>query len=88
MHCRENLLYTHFMPGHPEFSFFESLTSDHRRRFYEQHRSLALLMILLLLLAPFIGLYVTGLLGSVLGVLLSVAAYFLMPPFWIMLDLQ
>jgi thiamine transporter ThiT len=82
------LLYTPFMPDRSDFSFFESLTGDHRRRFYEQHRSLALLMILILLVAPFAGLYVTGLVGSVLGVLLSVIAYYLTPPLWIMLDLQ
>lgn len=76
------------MPDPSDFSFFESLTSDHRRRFYERHRSVAVLMILVLLLAPFAGLYVTGLLGSVLGLLLSVAAYYLTPPLWIMLDLQ
>jgi len=76
------------MPDPSDFSVFESLTSDHRRRFYEQHRPLALLMILILLLAPFAGLYVTGLLGSIVGVLLSVAAYYLTPPLWIMLDLQ
>jgi len=76
------------MPDRSDFSFFESLTSDHRRRFYEHHRLLALLMILILLLAPFAGLYVTGLLGSVVGVLLSVAAYYLTPLLWIMFDLQ
>ncbi|MDK2743568.1 MAG: hypothetical protein H8K03_01650 [Nitrospira sp.] len=76
------------MSGGSDFSFFESLTGDHRRRFYERHRRLALLMIVILLLAPFAGLYVTGLLGSVVGVLLSVAAYYLTPPLWIMLDLQ
>jgi thiamine transporter ThiT len=76
------------MPDRSDFSFFESLTSDHRRRFYEHHRSLALLLILVLLLAPFAGLYVTGLLGLVVGVLLSGAAYYLTPPLWIMLDLQ
>jgi hypothetical protein len=37
-------------------------------------------MILIPFLAPFAGLYVTGLLGSVVGVVLSVAAYYLMPP--------
>lgn len=42
-------------------------------------------MILILFFAPFAGLYVTGLLGSVLGVLLSVAAYYLMPPLWLLL---
>ncbi len=76
------------MSNRSDFSFFESLTSDHRRRFYECHRRLALFMILIVLLAPFAGLYVTGLLGSVVGVLLSVAAYYLTPPLWIMLDLQ
>lgn len=39
-------------------------------------------MILILFLAPFAGLYVTGLLGSVVGVVLSVAAYYLMPLLW------
>jgi len=65
-------------------SFTEGLTGDHRRRFYERHRSLALLMILVLLLAPFAGLYVTGLLGSILGVVLSVAAYYVTPAVWLM----
>ena len=64
-------------------SFSESLTAHHRRTFYECHRSLALLMILILFLAPFAGLYVTGLLGSVVGVVLSVAAYYLVPPLWL-----
>ena len=71
------------MPGHASFSFSESLTTDHRRMFYERHRSLAVLMILILFLAPFAGLYVTGLLGSVVGVVLSVAAYYLVPPLWL-----
>ena len=65
-------------------SFSESLTADHRRTFYERHRSLAVLMILILFLAPFAGLYVTGLLGSMIGVGLSVAAYFLLPPLWLL----
>jgi len=37
-------------------SFSEALTGDYRRKFYECHRSLALLMIFILLLAPFAGL--------------------------------
>jgi hypothetical protein len=36
-------------------------------------------MVLLLFLLPFVGLYVTGLLGAVVGFLLSIAAYFLTP---------
>jgi hypothetical protein len=62
----------------------ESLTAHYRRTFYECHRSLAVLMILILFLAPFAGLYVTGLLGSMVGVVLSVAAYYLTPPLWCM----
>ena len=73
------------MSDRSRLSFAEALTGHHRRRFYEHHRSLALLMILILLLAPFAGLYVTGLLGSVFGVVLSVVAYYLMPPLWLML---
>lgn len=79
-----DLFYTAPMPDHPHLSFVEALTGDHRRRFYECHRSLALLMILILLLAPFAGLYVTGLLGSILGVVLSVAAYYVTPALWLM----
>ena len=66
-------------------SLAESLTADHRRTFYERHRSLAILMILILFLAPFAGLYITGLLGAVTGVGLSVAAYVLLPPLWLLL---
>ncbi|HEX5645435.1 MAG TPA: hypothetical protein VFX56_00580 [Nitrospira sp.] len=73
------------MPDPSGLSFTESLTGHHRRTFYERHRSLAVLMILILFLAPFAGLYVTGLLGSVVGVVLSVAAYYLMPPLWLLL---
>ena len=72
------------MPDPSGLSFPESLTGHHRRTFYERHRSLALLMILILFLAPFAGLYVTGLLGSVVGVVLSITAYYLMPLLWSM----
>ena len=73
------------MPDRSGLSLSESLTGDHRRGFYERHRSLAVLMILILFLAPFAGLYVTGLLGAAIGVVLSVAAYYLMPPLWRMI---
>jgi hypothetical protein len=73
------------MPDRSDRIVTESLTSDYRRKFYEGHRPIALLMILILFLAPFVGLYVTGLLGSVLGVLLSVAAYYLTPSLWLLL---
>jgi hypothetical protein len=65
-----------------DISFIESLNSERRRRFYEGHRSLALLMILIVFLSPFAGLYVASLFGAVVGVLLSFAAYYLAPFIW------
>jgi hypothetical protein len=59
-----------------------SFSAEARRRFYEDHRSLALFMILVVFAAPFAGLYVAGLLGVAIGVLLSAAAYVLIPWLW------
>ncbi len=70
------------MPDRFTGSFTESLTAGHSRSFYEGHRSFALMMILILFLSPFAGLYVMGLLGSVIGVLLSVVAYYVVPSLW------
>lgn len=58
------------------------LTADSRRIFYEGHRSVALFMLLVVCAAPFAGLYVAGLLGVVVGVLVSAAAYVLTPYLW------
>ena len=71
------------MPLRSELSFTDSLTSEQRKIFYERHRFLAILMILIVLLFPFAGLYVTGLFGAVLGLLLSLAAYYLTPYVWL-----
>ena len=46
----------------------------------------AIAMILIVFLLPFAGLYVTGLLGPVLGVLISVAGYYLTPYVWLKLE--
>lgn len=73
------------MSNRSNVSFSESLTGDYRRRFYEEHRSIAIAMIMVVFVAPFAGLYVTGLLGVVLGVVLSVAAYYFMPYLWLVL---
>lgn len=54
-------------------------SAEDRRTFYEGHRSLALFMILVVFAAPFAGLYVAGLFGVVVGVLVSAAAYVLLP---------
>jgi hypothetical protein len=71
------------MPQPSDLSFAESLTSERRQIFYERRRFLAMLMILVVLLFPFAGLYVTGLLGAVLGLLLSIAAFYLTPYVWL-----
>jgi hypothetical protein len=60
-------------------SFAESLKSDQRRNFYENHKPIAVLMILIVFLFPFFGLFVVGLFGAVLGVVISVAGYYLTP---------
>ena len=57
-------------------------STELRRAFYEAHPSIALFMLLVVLAAPFAGLYVAGLLGVVVGVLASAAAYVLMPFVW------
>jgi hypothetical protein len=62
-----------------EVSFAESLKSDQRRNFYENHKPIAVLMILIVFLFPFFGLFVVGLFGAVLGVVISVAGYYLTP---------
>ena len=77
------LYYTASMPLPSDRSFTESFNSDQRRGFYERHRSIAILMIVIVFLSPFAGLYVTGLFGGVLGVLLSVAGYYLTPYVWL-----
>ena len=73
------------MPLRSELSFTDSLTSVQRQMFYERHRFLAILMILIVLLFQFAGLYVTGLLGAGVGVLLSMACYYLTPYVWLKL---
>lgn len=77
--------YTVCMPLDSNPSFIESLTAEQRRNFYGGHRSIAIVMILIVFLLPFAGLYVTGLFGAVLGVLVSVAGYYLTPYVWIKL---
>jgi len=62
-----------------DLTFIDSLTSTQRTRFYERHKPIAVVMILVVFLFPFVGLFVRGLFGVVLGVLLSVLAYYLTP---------
>jgi uncharacterized iron-regulated membrane protein len=68
------------MPDRSDFAL--SFSAESRRKFYEGHRSLALFMLLVVFAAPFAGLYVAGLFGVVVGVLVSAAAYVLTAYLW------
>lgn len=63
----------------PALSLSESLTLERRMAFYERHKPIAVVMILLVFLLPFAGLFAYGLIGSVAGVILSVVSYYLAP---------
>jgi uncharacterized membrane protein required for colicin V production len=62
-----------------EISFLESLKSVPRRHFYERNPQIAIAMIIILFLAPFVGIFVNGLIGAVWGVVFSVLGYYLAP---------
>ena len=81
--CTHCFFYTPSMPPPSDLSFAESLSSEQRQNFYERQRFLAILMILVVLFSPFAGVYVTGLIGAGIGVLLSIAAYYLTPYVWL-----
>ena len=62
-----------------ELSFFESLRSEARRYFYERNPRIAIAMIVIVFLAPIVGIFVKGLIGAVWGVVFSVVGYYLAP---------
>jgi len=62
-----------------DVSLSNSLKSAQRKTFYEGHKEIALIMILVVFLFPLFGVYISGFLGATLGMLLSLFAYFLTP---------
>lgn len=74
------------MASSSELSFADSLKSEQRKHFYERHLRIAMAMILVVFLAPFVGLTVAGLAGAVWGIVLSIGAYYLTP--YVVLKLQ
>ena len=68
-----------------EVTFSDSLKSDQRKAFYEGHKGIAVVMIVVLFLLPIVGVFVRGLSGAIMGVLISVVAYYLTP--YVMLKL-
>lgn len=63
----------------PNVSLSDSFNKTHRLAFYEGHKKVAMVMILVLFLFPLFGVYISGLLGAAVGLLLSLVAYFLTP---------
>lgn len=70
------------MARRSEFRGTDSFSAESRRAFYEAHPSIALFLLVVVCAAPFAGLWVAGLLGVVIGVLVSAAAYILTPSLW------
>ena len=65
------------VPSHVSLS--HSLKGEQRKAFYEGHKNIALIMILVVFLFPLFGVYISGLLGAAVGMLFSLVAYFLTP---------
>jgi hypothetical protein len=78
-HTVAHLFYTGPMALTPDLSFSDSLKSDRRTAFYERHKGIALGMILIVFLLPLVGVVVKGLAGAVMGVVISVLAFYLAP---------
>ena len=73
------LFYTVPMDLPPDITLADSFKSDRRKAFYEHHKGVAIAMILILFLLPLVGVFVNGMSGAVLGVLISVSGYYLAP---------
>lgn len=63
----------------PTLSLSESLTPERRMAFYESHKPIAVLMIAIVFLLPFVGLFLYGLIGAVASVVVSAIGYALTP---------
>ena len=64
---------------HMERSFKDSLTAERRRDFYERHKALAVLMVLIVFICPILGVFLKGVPGLILGVVIPVVGYYLIP---------
>ena len=64
---------------HVERSFKDSITAERRRDFYERHKPLAVLMVLIVFSCPILGVFLKGVPGLILGVVIPVVGYYLIP---------
>jgi len=60
-------------------SFKGSLTSEGRREFYERHKPIAVLMVLIVFIAPILGVFLEGVPGLLLGASAPIVGYYLTP---------
>ena len=60
-------------------SFKGLLTSERRRDFYERHKSIAVLMILIVFISPIFGVFLEGVPGLLLGAIVPIVGYYLLP---------
>jgi hypothetical protein len=67
------------MTFHRDLSFADSLKQIPRREFYDEHKLIAVAMIVIVFLLPVAGIAVGGLMGAISGALISFAAYYLTP---------
>ena len=79
LHLSSKRVYSGGMASPLLMSFADSLKYVQRRAFYDEHPLLAVWMIVIVLILPFVGLLVGGLFGVIAGALVSFAAYYLMP---------
>jgi hypothetical protein len=63
----------------PERTFKDSPASDTRKEFYEAHKPIAIVMILIIFTFPIAGVFVKGVSGLLFGVVTSVLGYYLLP---------
>lgn len=65
---------------HPsEPSFKASLKADQRRQFYERNKPIAVVLIVVVFVAPILGVFLNGLAGLFWGMTVSVLGYYLTP---------
>ena len=60
-------------------SFKSSLTSERRRDFYERHKSIAVLMVLIVFISPILGVFLEGVPGLLVGAIVPIVGYYLLP---------
>lgn len=64
---------------HMKRSFKDSLTAERRRDFYERHKPIAVLMVLIVFSFPILGVFLKGVPGLLLGVIIPIVGYYLIP---------